>query len=70
MKSGTASRMKGSTPPMKDRKMVSSGWPRPCSAMMPVVVMRIEYSSGTPASAMTKKTPNRVRASMTQSGFA
>ena len=29
MNIGTASRMKGSTPPMKLRKMVCSGWPRP-----------------------------------------
>jgi hypothetical protein len=35
MNSGTASRMKGSTPPMKDRKMVSIGWPRPCQAITP-----------------------------------
>jgi hypothetical protein len=64
MNSGTASRMKGSTPPMKDRNTVSSGCPRFCHQMTPTVVVRMANNSGTPASATRKKTPKRVRASM------
>jgi hypothetical protein len=40
MNSGTAIRMKGSTPPMNDRKIVSSGCERPATTMTPIVVPR------------------------------
>ena len=48
MNSGTAIRMKGSTPPMKDRKIVSSGCVSPATTMTPTVVPSSAYSSGTP----------------------
>ena len=40
MNSGTAIRMKGSTPPMKDRTIVSSGCVSPATTMTPTVVPR------------------------------
>ncbi len=66
MNSGTAMRMKGSTPEMKLRNIVSSGWPRSFTQIIPTVVASREYIRGTPARAMTKKTTKMISANMNQ----
>ena len=66
MNSGTAMRMKGSTPEMKLRNIVSSGWPRSFAQIIPTVVASRAYMRGTPARAMTKKTTKMVSANMIQ----
>ncbi len=57
-------RMNGSTPEIRERKIVSRGCPRSWIQMIPTVVAKSAYMSGTPARAITKKTRNRIRASM------
>ena len=56
--------MNGSTPPINDRKIVSSGYERPFAQITPTVVVSSANISGTPASAMTKKTANSVSANI------
>jgi len=63
---GTAIRMNGSTPEMKLRKIVSSGWPRSLAQIIPTVVTSRAYMRGTPARAMTKKTTKMISANMAQ----
>jgi len=66
MNSGTAIRMKGSTPAMKLRKIDSRGWDKPVTQIIPTVVAMSAYMSGTPATAMMQNTRNMMRANMTQ----
>ena len=69
MNNGTAIRMKGSTPEMKLRKIVSRGWERSNAQIMPTVVASSAYMSGTPAHAITKNTAKIITANIAQSPY-